>query len=76
MSSATITTLVKMAESLPDSAQELLVEHAREFITTLQDESRWSAQFEKSQAGLIAAARRAKREIAEGRATDLDHRKL
>jgi hypothetical protein len=76
MSSTTITTLVKMAESLPDSAQELLVEHVREYIATLQDESRWSAQFQKNQPGLIAAARRAKREIAEGRATDLDHRRL
>jgi hypothetical protein len=76
MSSTTITTLVKMAESLPDSAQELLVEHVREYIATLQDESRWSAQFQNNQSGLIAAARRAKREIAEGRATDLDHRRL
>jgi hypothetical protein len=76
MTSATITTLVKMAESLPESSQELLVEHVREYIATIRDESWWSAQFQNTQTGLIAAAQRAKREIEENRATDMDHRKL
>ncbi len=68
MSSTAIMTLIKMVESLPDTAQEQVVEHLREYITTLQDELQWDATFKKTQPQLIAAARRARREIAAGRA--------
>ena len=76
MSSTAVMTLVKMVESLPDTAQEQVVEHLREYIATLQDELQWNATFKKTQSQLIAAARRAKQEIAEGRATPLDYRQL
>jgi len=76
VSSTAVMTLVKMVESLPDTAQEQVVEHLREYITTLQDELQWNATFKKTQSQLIAAARRAKQEIAEGRATPLEHRQL
>ena len=76
VSSTAVMTLVKMVESLPDTAQEQVVEHLREYIATLQDELQWNATFKKTQSQLIAAARRAKQEIAEGRATPLEHRQL
>lgn len=76
MASAAVTTLVKMVESLPDTAQDQVVEHLREYIATLQDDLQWEAQFKKTQPQLLAAARRAKQDIAAGQATPLDRRKL
>ncbi len=76
MTSTAVMTLVKMVESLPDTAQEQVVEHLREYIAILQDELQWNATFKKTQSQLSAAARRAKKEITEGRATPLDHRQL
>lgn len=72
MSSTAVVTLVKMVELLPDTAQDQVVEHLREYIATLQDELKWDATFKKTQPQLIAAARRAKQEIAAGLATPLD----
>ncbi len=76
MSSTAVMTLVKMVESPPDAAQEQVVEHLREYIAALQDELQWNATFKKTPSQSSVAARRAKKEIAEGRATPLDHRQL
>jgi len=59
MSSTAITTVIKMMESLP-------VEHFREYISDLQDEARWEQSFQKTQANLVAAARRAREEMRKG----------
>jgi hypothetical protein len=72
MSSTAITTVVKMLETLPEDAQNLVVEHVREYITEVQDENIWEEAFKKTQKGLIAAARIAKQEIAAGRAEPMD----
>lgn len=66
MSSTAVVTLVKMVESLPDAAQEQVVEHVREYIAFLQDDIEWDLTFERTQPQLIAVARRAKQEIADG----------
>lgn len=66
MSSAAIATLVKMVESLPDELQEKVVEHIRDYITDLEDEKPWDASFQQTQSNLVAAARKAKREMAKG----------
>ena len=76
MSSATITTVVKMMESLPIELQERVADHLREYINDLQDEIKWSASFQNTQQKLIAAAKRAKQQIAEGQATPLDYDQL
>lgn len=76
MSSTTITTLTKMLESLPESAQDQVIEHLREYIENLRDEIRWNNSVEKTQPTLIEAARRARREIAEGKATPMDYEQL
>jgi hypothetical protein len=55
-----------MMESLPEPAQQRVVEHLREYFEEIQDERRWDALFEKTQPQLIAAAKRAKRQIAAG----------
>lgn len=76
MSSPAITTIVKMVESLPDDLQEKVAEHIRDYITELEDEKRWDESFKRTQDGLVAAARKAKQEIAEGRATPMDYEQL
>jgi hypothetical protein len=76
MSSTTIVTITKMIETLPESAQERAVEHLREFIAEIQDETRWDNLFKKTQKQLVAAARRAREEIAAGHAKPMDYDQL
>lgn len=71
MSSPPITTLVKIMETLPVSLQERVTDHLREYINDLQDEIKWDNSFAKTQSKLVAAARLAKQEIAEGKAVVL-----
>ena len=76
MSSTAIATVTKMMESLPKPAQDQVVEHLREYLEDLQDELQWEALYEKTQPQLVAAARRAKQEIAEGLAKPMDYDRL
>lgn len=76
MSSATVTTLIKMVESLPEELQEKIVEQVRNYIAELEDEVRWSASFTQTKDNLIAAARKAKQEIAAGQAMPMDYDQL
>ena len=76
MGSAAVTTVVKMMETLPENTQNLVVEHLREYIATMQDEGAWDAAFQPTQSQLVAAARAAKQQIAAGKAEPLDYSKL
>jgi hypothetical protein len=76
MSSTAVTTILKMLESLPIEVQDRVTEHLREYIEDLQDEMRWNQSFQRTQSKLIAAARRAKQDIAEGQATAMDYDQL
>ncbi len=76
MSSTAIATVEKMLESLPEEVQERVVEHLREYILDLQDELQWDALFERTQDKLVVAARRAKEEIAAGKAEPMDFERL
>ena len=76
MSSAPITTVVKMMESLPIEVQNQVADHLRDYINDMQDEIQWSESFQKTQQKLVAAAKRAKQEIAEGQAKALDYDQL
>jgi len=76
MSSTAIATVIKMMESLPETAQDQVVEHLREYLEDLRDELQWDTLFKKTQPQLIAAARRAKKEIAEGLAQPMDYDQL
>ena len=59
-------------ESPLETLQNQIVEYLREYIAELQDELRWEVSFNNTQEQLIAAARRAKQEIAEGKAETMD----
>ena len=63
-------------ESLPENVQDQVVAHLREYIEDLQDELQWEMSFKKTQKKLVAAARRAKREVDEGKAKPLDESQL
>lgn len=76
MSSAAITTIVKMVESLPEDLQERVSEHIKEYIADLEDEAKWESSFQRSHTNLVAAAQQAKREIAEGKSVPMDYDRL
>jgi len=76
MASTAIITITKMMETLPEPAQEQAVEHLRNFIADMQDEIQWDALFKKTQKQLIAAAQKAREEIAAGRAKPMDYDQL
>lgn len=76
MSSDALTSIVKMVESLPSNLQERVADHLREFITELEDEARWESSFQQTQSSLVAAARKAKREIAEGQSIPMNYEQL
>jgi hypothetical protein len=56
--------------------QNQIVEHLREYLANIQDNSQWDKTFEKTQTQLRIAARRARQEIAKGQATPLDFDQL
>ena len=74
--SKTTETAIKMLESLPEDAQERVVEALRDLVEETRDEARWDELFERKRAGLVAAARKARKEIAAGKAKEMDYSKL
>ena len=76
MSSATIATVMKMMESLPESAQQQVAERLREYIADLQDELQWDGLFQRTQPQLVDRARQARQQIAQGEAKPLDYDQL
>ena len=76
MSSGAAMTIIKMLETLPEQAQDRVVEHLREYVEDLRDEALWNDSFSRTQGKLVAEARRVRTEIAEGKATSLDIEKL
>lgn len=61
-------TIEKMLESLPREAQDRVLDHMRDFVADLQDELKWNEAYARSENNLTAAARKAKKEIKEGKA--------
>lgn len=76
MSATTITTVTKMLESLPDAAQDRVVEHLREYIEGLRDELKWDRAFQRTSIKLMEAARQTRQEIAAGKAQPMDIEQL
>jgi hypothetical protein len=75
MSKAT-ETATKMIESLPEAAQDRIVEELRILVEDAREEAKWEALIERKKGGLAAAARKARKEIAVGKATEMDFDKL
>ena len=76
MASAPTMTIIKMLETLPEQLQGRVVEHVREYIEDLRDEFRWDESFSRTREALVSAARLARKEIAQAKASPLDVEKL
>jgi hypothetical protein len=76
MSSPAIATIVKMVESLPDEQQAQVVENVRAYLAELGEEKRWDTSFKQAENNLVAAARKAKAEIAAGLSSPMDYEQL
>lgn len=63
--------IVEMMESLPETLQQQVAQYLKEYIADLKDELQWDESFKKTQPQLVAAAKRAKQEIAEGKAQEM-----
>ncbi len=61
-----------MLASLPPELQKRVEKHLREYIQDLLDEAQWDTLYEASRERLVAAAREAKAEFAEGKAEPLE----
>lgn len=72
MITETLTTIEKMLETLPESAQHQVVEHLREYISEMQSEWRWERLYKEKQNTLEKIARQAKQQIAENKAQPLN----
>lgn len=72
MRSTAIATVTKMMESLPEPVQDRIADHLREYVEDLREELHWDNLFQKTQPQLIAAARRAREEMAAGKAKPLN----
>jgi hypothetical protein len=70
-----INTVMKMLEPLPEAMQKQAAERLREYIAEMQDEQKWDKSFSKTQGKLSAAAKHARKEIAEGKARPLDFKR-
>jgi len=71
-----VNTIIKMIEQLPESEQERVAEHLREYLATLEDEDKWDEAFAKTQDNLVRAARQARKQIEEGKSEPMDLDKL
>ena len=71
MVSAVSATVTKMLESLPEPAQERVLEHLQDYIEDMRDEMQWRESFARSHDKLAGAARKAREESSRGLATPL-----
>lgn len=71
-----IETALKMLESLPEEAQTRAVEHLREWLATVNEEAEWDQTFAKPSEKLYEAAKKARLQIAEGKAEKMDFDRL
>lgn len=59
-------------ESRPETLQDKVVEHLREYLEDLREQDQWNLSFQNIQQSLIVAAQRPKQEIYAGKAQPLD----
>jgi hypothetical protein len=71
-----VNTIIKMIEQLPETDQNRVAEHLREYLAELGDNYKWDEAFAKPQDKLVFAARKARKQIAEGNSEPMDFDKL
>jgi hypothetical protein len=76
MSTETITTIIKMIESLPEEKQEKVADHLRHYIAELEDEMEWDKLFKETEDELSTIAREIKSRASKEELKDFDFNKL
>ncbi|MBM3495440.1 MAG: hypothetical protein FJX72_14130 [Armatimonadetes bacterium] len=76
MASAASVTVQRMVEQLPALEQRLVAQHLREYIADLRDEHDWDQLVAGSLTSLRAAARAARKQVADGQAEPFDLSRL
>jgi hypothetical protein len=76
MATPALTTILKMIESLPETRQNQIVEHLREYIADLEDEDKWDKAFARTQEKLAYKTRQVERQIAEDKSEPMDFDRL
>jgi hypothetical protein len=76
MVSPAFTTILKMIEDLPETRQNQLADHLREYLADLEDEELWDETFARTQDKLAYATHEAERQIAEGKSEPMDFNRL
>ena len=71
-----IATMIKIMETLPETTQDQLLAHIRDYLADIQDEFEWERLVKKTQPQLIQSAQQAKQEIAAGRSQPMDYNQL
>lgn len=65
-------TMMKMIECLPEPVQERALEHMQQYLQDIRDELKWNESFVNSDSKLVEAARKAREEISQGKATPMN----
>lgn len=76
MSTATIETITKMLERLPEPQQKKVADHLKDYLEVLDDEALWDESFERTEDKLAEFAESARKEIAAGKSLPMDFEKL
>lgn len=76
MSFSNVTILNKKLESLPEDLRENVAHYIAEHFEDIKDELRWEESFKRTSSKLAEFARKAKKEISEGKAVEMDYKKL
>jgi len=76
MSFSNMTILTQKLESLPEEIRERIAAYLSEHFEEISDEVRWDEQFKNSSSKLEEMARRARMEIAKGKAETMNYEKL
>ncbi len=71
-----VETAIKMLDTLPEDAQDRVVEALAILVEEARDEAEWNDLFTRKAEGLAAAARLARSQIAAGNASPMDYNKL
>lgn len=76
MPTATVETVTKMLEGLPQSVQDRAIEHLREYLDEITDEIRWDESFARTSKNLAKAASLAREQFKAGKTEPLDLERL
>lgn len=76
VSNENVETVARMLEAFPTAVQTQAVEQLREYLADITDELRWDESFERTSANLAAFAQKARKQIQDGKAKEMDFSKL